>query len=71
MWSVIVDEIIIENSINSIFCFQIFTNSSGMSWDDCQQQCENNGANMTSIHSAVENEFIHGIIIIICKKCGL
>lgn len=34
--------------------------SSHVTWDQCQQQCRNNGGNMVSIHSNEENQFIFG-----------
>ena len=32
-----------------------------MTWDHCQQMCWDEGGNITSIHSAQENDFINGI----------
>lgn len=46
---------------------KVLAKSVGMTWYQCQQGCEDEGGNLTSIHLDEENQFIFGNMFISLK----
>ena len=45
--------------LHNSHCYELFENSSALTWLDSEQVCKENDASLTSINSATEAEFIH------------